>query len=106
MGQTDQDFVIVAVEDGSTDQSLQILESLREQDDRIKIISREEKGYAITMNEALDAAQGDYVLNVDPDDWLEHDMFERIACDMGYAYNYVCNLHGEALKELSEKVLN
>lgn len=32
--------------------------------------------------------------------------FERIACDMGYAYNYVCTLHGEALKEFDKQVLN
>lgn len=32
--------------------------------------------------------------------------FERISCDMGYAYNYVCTLHGEALKEFEDKVLN
>ena len=31
--------------------------------------------------------------------------FERIACDMGYVYNYVCNLHGEALKEFEKEVL-
>ena len=32
--------------------------------------------------------------------------FERIACDMGYVYNYVCNLHGEALETFARQVLN
>ena len=32
--------------------------------------------------------------------------FERIACDMGYAYNYVCTVHGNALKAFEDKVLN
>ena len=32
--------------------------------------------------------------------------FERIACDMGYAYNYVCTVHGNALKQFEKKVLN
>ena len=32
--------------------------------------------------------------------------FERIACDMGYAYNYVCTVHGNALKAFENKVLN
>ena len=31
--------------------------------------------------------------------------FERIACDMGYAYNYVLNIHGRALQSFSEKVV-
>ena len=37
---------------------------------------------------------------------VEMQSFERIACDMGYVYNYACSLHGEALKEFEEKVLN
>ena len=37
--------------------------------------------------------------------YVECHSFEKIACDMGYAYNYVCTLHGEALKEF-DKVLN
>ena len=81
-GQTEQDFEIIAVDDGSTDNSLEILESLAREDDRIRIISREEKGYAVTMNEALDNARGEYVLNVDPDDWIEHNMFERMLSEM------------------------
>ena len=76
--QTEQDFEIIAVNDGSTDNSLEILEALAKEDDRIKVISREELGYAKTMNEALDNAQGEYVINVDPDDWIEPDMFERM----------------------------
>lgn len=38
--------------------------------------------------------------------YVDCDSFERIACDMGYAYNYVCTLHGKALKEFDSKVLN
>lgn len=37
--------------------------------------------------------------------YVECQSFEKIACDMGYAYNYVCTLHGDALKEF-DKVLN
>ena len=34
--------------------------------------------------------------------YIEFNSFEKIACDMGYAYNYVCTLHGEALKEFDK----
>jgi hypothetical protein len=37
--------------------------------------------------------------------YSEYKTFEEISVEMGYAYNYTCNIHGEALKELS-KVLN
>lgn len=87
--QTVQDFEIIAVNDGSTDDSLAILQKLADEDDRIKIITREERGYAVTMNEALDAAAGDYVLNVDPDDWLEPDMFERMLNEMDDDVDFV-----------------
>ena len=38
--------------------------------------------------------------------YIEFRSFERIACDMGYVYNYVCNLHGKALEAFENKVLN
>ena len=87
--QTEQDFEIIAVNDGSTDNSLEILEALAKEDSRIKVISREEKGYAITMNEALDNAAGDFVLNVDPDDWLEPDMFGKMLKEMDEGIDFV-----------------
>ena len=80
--QTEQDFEIVAIDDGSTDESLAILEELKKKDNRIKIISREEKGYAVTMNDALDYSRGEFVMNVDPDDWLEPNAFERMLEEM------------------------
>lgn len=87
--QTVQDFEIIAVNDGSTDNSLEILQALAREDQRIRIITREEKGYAITMNEALDAAQGEFVLNVDPDDWLEPNMLEKMLNEMDDDVDFV-----------------
>ena len=37
--------------------------------------------------------------------YAEDKSFEQISVELGYAYNYTCNIHGDALKELS-KVLN
>ena len=87
--QTMQDFEIVAVNDGSTDDSLEVLEELKTQDNRIKIISREEKGYAVTMNDALDYARGEFVLNVDPDDWIEPNTLERMLEEMDEDTDFV-----------------
>ena len=75
---TVQDFEIVCMDDGSTDETLDILHELQEKDERIRVFTREEKGYAVTMNELLTEAKGDYVLNVDPDDWIEPDMLEKM----------------------------
>lgn len=75
---TYQDFEIICLDDGSTDKTYDIIHGLMEEDKRIRFISRVEKGYAVTMNELLDAAQGDYVINIDPDDWIEPNMFEKM----------------------------
>lgn len=75
---TIQDFEILCLDDGSTDDTYKILQELSEKDNRIKVIRRSEKGYAVTMNELLDRAQGEYVLNVDPDDWIEPTMLEKL----------------------------
>lgn len=87
--QTVQDFEIICVDDGSKDNSFDILMALSMEDKRIRIISREEKGYAATMNEALDAALGEYVLNVDPDDWLEPDALEKLLKEMDDDVDFV-----------------
>jgi len=78
---TVQDFEIICLDDGSTDNTLEILHELMEKDNRIRVYSREEKGYAVTMNELLDKAQGKYVINIDPDDWIEPSMFRTM---LGY----------------------
>lgn len=38
--------------------------------------------------------------------YIEYKSFEQISCELNYAYNYVCNLHGDALKEFGIKYLN
>lgn len=87
--QSIQNFEIIALDDGSTDNSLQILQELQAEDDRIQIISREDKGYAITMNEGLSNANGQYILNIDPDDWIEPDMFERMLSEFTWDTDFV-----------------
>ena len=87
--QTEQDFEIIAMDDGSTDNSLDILSELAEADKRIKVYTRNEKGYAITMNQLLSLATGEFVLNVDPDDWIEPNMLERMLEEMDDDVDFV-----------------
>lgn len=100
---TIQDFEILCLDDGSTDDTYKILRELSEKDSRIKVISRPEKGYAVTMNELLDRAQGEYVLNVDPDDWIEPTMFETMLAYMSDDTDFVkCGFMFE-LKDRTQK---
>lgn len=59
---------MIAVDDGSTDRSLEILQSYSTKDTRIHIISKSNEGVSIARNLALSQAKGDYVYFVDADD--------------------------------------
>lgn len=71
VNQTYRDLEIICVNDGSKDDSLKILEDYAARDARIKIISRENRGIAASRNEALEQAQGEWLMFVDSDDWVD-----------------------------------
>ncbi len=70
-----QDFEIIVLNDGSTDNSLAILNSYQEKDQRIKIISRENKGLSVTRNDLIKKVHTDYFYFIDADDWIELNTF-------------------------------
>ena len=63
------DFEIICVNDGSTDSSLEILESYKNKDSRIIVIDQENTGAGIARNRALKTAKGEFVAFIDADDW-------------------------------------
>ena len=69
MSQTFKDFEVIIVNDGSTDNSLAVAESIK--DGRIKIYSKENEGLAATRNYAVAKATSENVVWIDADDyWL------------------------------------
>ena len=72
------DCEIICVNDGSTDKSLEILESYRKNDSRITIITQENMGQAAARNNGLSHATGEHVFFMDSDDYLELDAFEKL----------------------------
>ena len=77
-GQTYSDLQIVFINDGSTDDSLSIMQELARADRRIEIYSQPNSGVAATRNRLLDKVRGDFVLFVDSDDWIELDTIESL----------------------------
>ena len=76
--QTLEDIEIICIDDGSTDNSLNILKEYASSDSRIKIISKENGGQATARNLGIREACGEYIAFVDSDDFIKPTMFEKL----------------------------
>lgn len=87
LNQTLKEIEIICVDDGSIDNSLDILNDYAQKDERIKVISQENKGLPITRNKAMELASGTFIQFLDADDYLEPD-----ACEMLFTYARIFSL--------------
>jgi len=77
LNQTFKDFEFIIINDGSTDKSLEIIESYQKEDERIILISRENKGLIASLNEGIEKAKGKYIVRMDADDISLSTRFEE-----------------------------
>lgn len=68
LNQTYKNFEVIIIDDGSTDTSLEIIKQYATADQRIKFLSRANKGLVKTINEMVALAKGDYIARMDGDD--------------------------------------
>lgn len=68
---------VIAIDDGSTDRSLSILQRYQATDDRIHIVSRENRGLIATLNEGMTMAEGEFIARMDADDIAYPERFSR-----------------------------
>lgn len=78
MNQTLQDIEIICINDGSTDNSLQIIKKMAEKDPRIKIVDKANAGYGQTMNIGIDLSKGKYIVFLESDDYILPDLCETL----------------------------
>lgn len=76
--QTHTDFEVLCVNDGSTDNSLSILEEFSQADTRFHVLTQENSGPGAARNTGLDAATGTYVIMLDADDIYEPTLLEEL----------------------------
>ena len=76
--QTLEEIEIICVNDGSTDNTPEILREYAEKDSRIKIIDKQNSGYGNTMNMGIDSARGEYIGILESDDYVMVDMYESL----------------------------
>ncbi len=70
LSQTLQDYELIVIDDGSTDNSREIIERYAEHD-KIVTIFQQNQGLTVTNNIALRQARGKYIVRLDADDWLD-----------------------------------
>lgn len=89
---------IITINDGSTDNSLDILNEYKEKDSRVIVISKENSGQAAARNEGLKKVSGEYFMYLDADDELISNSLKKIMDEflkhqdvdiLGYSYDIV-----------------
>ena len=78
LAQKIDDYEIVLVDDGSPDNCPIICDKYKEKDKRIKVVHKKNGGLCDARNAGLDVATGEYILFIDPDDYIEKNYLETI----------------------------
>lgn len=78
INQTLKDIEIICVDDGSKDNSVEILNQYAQNDSRIIVLTQSHKKQGTARNLGMSIAKGEYIGFVDSDDWCELDMFEKL----------------------------
>lgn len=99
LNNTFQDFELIIVNDGSPDNSEKIILDFKDKyKDKIVYIKKENGGLSDARNFGLKHAKGEYISFIDSDDYIEHDMYEKmmnkleqhpfdiVACDVNLVY--------------------
>ncbi len=79
LAQTFTDFELILVDDGSPDNCPKICDEYAEKDERVGVIHKENGGVSSARNDGIDMSQGEWIMFVDSDDWIEEDMLEGMV---------------------------
>lgn len=108
LNQTYKNIEVILVNDGSTDNSLDICNKYSKLDRKIKVINKENGGVSSARNAGLAVANGNYIGFVDSDDYIEKNMYEELfnTLKKNNSKIAICNIefkneYGTTIKEFS-----
>lgn len=78
LAQTLKEIEVILVDDGSPDGCPAIVDEYAARDPRIVAVHQENGGYGRAVNHGFKVASGEYIGIVEPDDWIEPEMYERL----------------------------
>lgn len=99
INQTYKNLEIILVNDGSTDNSKDIINKYSLIDSRIKIINKKNGGLSDARNVGIEIAKGDYIAFLDSDDWIELNMYEKL-------YSYIKQENADIVQCSYQEVYN
>lgn len=94
LGQTHRNIELIIINDGSKDDSLAVINGFAEQDSRIRVVSRENRGLVRSLNEGITLASGEFIARMDQDDIALPDRLEK---QLAFMENKQLDLVGAAV---------
>lgn len=79
VNQTYENIEIILINDGSTDNSLEVCKEYEEKDKRIKVINKKNSGVSDTRNYGIENSTGQYIMFMDSDDYIDKDMIKDMT---------------------------
>ena len=107
VSQSLKEIEIICINDGSTDNSLKILQEFSQKDKRITVIDKKNEGASIARNIGIEKSQGEYIYFIDSDDWIEIDAIEMLYKECNgedIVYSNLCHYNENTKKIKEEKI--
>jgi glycosyltransferase involved in cell wall biosynthesis len=76
--QTYKNIEILLIDDGSNDNSMEIINRYKKEDSRIRVFSHQNSGQSFTRNKGIESSTGDFLVFLDSDDWIDEQFIEKM----------------------------
>lgn len=111
LSNTYDNLEVICINDGSTDNSINILDNYKVSDERVVVINQKNSGVSAASNAGINVATGEYIAFIDSDDWVHPQYFEILLFAMSCndsdvaacQYSQVSEESGDLIKLLTYK---